>query len=77
MQLIINQQPCEFPSDALDVPTLLASRGVKQEAVALAVNGQVDGIVLIFDDWLRAMRIFHDKVMTLMRRQGIAFGRAG
>ena len=41
MQLIINQQPCEFPSDALDVPTLLASRGVKQEAVALAINGQV------------------------------------
>ena len=41
MQLIINQQPCEFPSDGLDVPTLLASRGVSEEAVALAVNGEV------------------------------------
>ena len=41
MQLIVNQQPCEFASDALDVPTLLASRGVKEEAVAVAVNGEV------------------------------------
>ena len=41
MQLIINQQACEFASDALDVPTLLASRGVKDSAVAVAVNGQV------------------------------------
>ena len=41
MQLIINQQPCEFPTDALDVPALLASRGVKDNAVAVAVNGQV------------------------------------
>jgi thiazole synthase len=41
MQLIINQQPCDFPSEALDVPTLLASRGVTEDAVALAVNGQV------------------------------------
>jgi thiazole synthase len=42
MQLIVNQQPFEFPnSDALDVPTLLESRGVKQDAVAIAVNGQV------------------------------------
>jgi len=41
MQVIINQQPCEFPTDALDVPGLLASRGVKEDAVAVAVNGQV------------------------------------
>src|SRR5438045_5560744 len=41
MQLIINQQPCDFPSEALDVPTLLASRGVQEEAVALAVNDEV------------------------------------
>ena len=41
MQLIINQQACEFASDALDVPTLLAARGVKDNAVAVAVNGQV------------------------------------
>src|SRR5438105_13588197 len=41
MQLIINQQPCEFPSEDLDVPTLLASRGVSDEAVALAVNGEL------------------------------------
>jgi len=41
MQLIINQQPCEFASDAIDVPALLASRGVLPEAVALAVNGHV------------------------------------
>ena len=41
MQLIVNQQPCEFASDVLDVPTLLAARGVKDNAVAVAVNGQV------------------------------------
>jgi thiazole synthase len=41
MQLIINQQPCEFPSDALDVPTLLANRGVTENAVAVAINGHV------------------------------------
>jgi thiazole synthase len=41
MQLIVNQQACEFPSDQLDVPTLLASRGVREDAVALALNGEV------------------------------------
>jgi thiazole synthase len=41
MQLIVNQQPFEFASDALDVPTLLASRGVREDAVAIAVNGEV------------------------------------
>ena len=41
MQLIVNQQPCEFSSDAVDVPTLLARRGVKGESVALAINGEV------------------------------------
>jgi thiazole synthase len=41
MQVIINQQPCEFSEDAVDVPTLLASRGIQQDAVALAINGRV------------------------------------
>src|SRR5690348_14714659 len=41
MQLIVNQQPCEFTSETVDVSTLLASRGVKPETVALAVNGHV------------------------------------
>ncbi len=41
MLLIINQQPFEFASEALDVPTLLASRGVTEDAVALAINGTV------------------------------------
>ena len=41
MQLIINQQTCEFPDGALDVPALLASRGVTEESVALAVNDEV------------------------------------
>ena len=41
MQLIINQQPCDFARDKVDVPTLLASRGVREDAVALAVNGRV------------------------------------
>ncbi len=41
MQLIINQQPCEFASDGLDVTALLASRGLTAESVALAVNGEV------------------------------------
>jgi pyrimidine oxygenase len=43
----------------------------------LAITGKVDGIVFIFHDWLPAMRTFHDKVMPLMRRHGITFGRAG
>ena len=41
MQLIVNQQPCDFAADAIDVPTLLQSRGVTANAVALAVNGEV------------------------------------
>src|SRR5207248_517572 len=41
MQLIVNQQPREFASDALDVETLLASTGVQEGAVAIAVNGEV------------------------------------
>src|SRR5438874_4810382 len=41
MQLIVNQQPLEFAADALDVPTLLQHRGVKENAVAVAVNGEV------------------------------------
>jgi thiazole synthase len=41
MQLIVNQQPCEFANSKLDVPTLLASKGLPQEAVAVAVNGEV------------------------------------
>jgi thiazole synthase len=41
MQLIVNQQPFEFPSTALDVPSLLASRGLTEDGVAIAVNGQV------------------------------------
>jgi thiazole synthase len=41
MQLIVNQQSFEFASDALDVPTLLASRGEREDAVAVAVNGEV------------------------------------
>ncbi|HEV7663726.1 MAG TPA: sulfur carrier protein ThiS, partial [Chloroflexota bacterium] len=41
MQLIVNQQPFEFTADALDVPTLLASRGLKPDGVALAVNGEI------------------------------------
>jgi thiazole synthase len=41
MQLIINQQPCEFAGDGLDVAALLASRGLTAESVALAVNGEV------------------------------------
>jgi thiazole synthase len=41
MHIIVNQQPLEFASDALDVPTLLAHRGVPEESVAIAVNGQV------------------------------------
>ena len=41
MQLIINQQACEFETDGLDVPGLLATRGVGEEAVAVAINGEV------------------------------------
>jgi thiazole synthase len=41
MQLIVNQQRFDFPSEVLDVPSLLASRGVTEDAVAVAVNGEV------------------------------------
>jgi thiazole synthase len=41
MQLIVNQQRFDFPSEVLDVPALLASRGVTEDAVAVAVNGEV------------------------------------
>jgi pyrimidine oxygenase len=43
----------------------------------LAVNGQTDGLVFIFHDFLAGMQTFHDKVMPIMRRHGITFGRAG
>ena len=41
MQLIVNQQPCEFTSERVDVATLLATRGLQPEGVAMAVNGEV------------------------------------
>jgi thiazole synthase len=49
MHLIINQQPFEFPEVGdgavdvaiVDVPSLLASRGISADAVALALNGHV------------------------------------
>ncbi|MCA1645142.1 MAG: sulfur carrier protein ThiS, partial [Chloroflexi bacterium] len=41
MQLIVNQQPCEFAKNALDIQTLLASKGVQADSVAIAVNGEV------------------------------------
>ena len=41
MQLIVNQQPCEFAAPHIDVPTLLQSRGIKATAVAVAINGEV------------------------------------
>jgi thiazole synthase len=41
MQLIVNQQRFDFPSEVLDVPALLASRGVTEDAVAVAINGEV------------------------------------
>jgi thiazole synthase len=41
MQLIVNQQPLDFAAETLDVPTLLQHRGVKENAVAVAVNGEV------------------------------------
>jgi thiazole synthase len=41
MQLIVNQQACDFPDDSLDVPRLLAAQGVGEDSVAVAVNGEV------------------------------------
>ncbi|MGI9149503.1 MAG: sulfur carrier protein ThiS [Chloroflexota bacterium] len=41
MQLIVNQQSCEFATEGMDVPALLASKGVGEDAVAVAVNGEV------------------------------------
>jgi thiazole synthase len=41
MQLIVNQQPCDFDAPSLGVPALLQSRGLVPESVAVAVNGHV------------------------------------
>ena len=41
MQLIVNQQACEFSESSIDVGRLLASRAIKEDAVAIAVNGEV------------------------------------
>src|SRR5947209_7454043 len=41
MQVIVNQQPCEFSSPTLSLTALLDSRGVPEKAVAVAINGEV------------------------------------
>ncbi|MBV8084936.1 MAG: sulfur carrier protein ThiS, partial [Chloroflexi bacterium] len=41
MRLILNQQPCELELERADVPALLASRGIGENMVAVAVNGEV------------------------------------
>jgi len=41
MKLFVNQQPVEFAAEAVDVPTLLQSRGLGRDGIALAVNGRV------------------------------------
>jgi thiazole synthase len=41
LRLIVNQQPFDFPNDHVDVPTLLAARGMPERGVAIARNGEV------------------------------------
>ena len=41
MRVIVNQQPCEFDAELVDVPTLLARHNIAERAVALARNGEV------------------------------------
>jgi len=41
MRLILNQQPCDLELNGADVRTLLASRGIAENQVAVAVNGEV------------------------------------
>jgi thiazole synthase len=41
VQLIVNQQTCDLPSHVLDLPSLLAERGMNPDAVAVAINGRV------------------------------------
>jgi thiazole synthase len=41
MQVIVNQQPCEFASDTLSLSALLESQGVPDKGVAVALNGEV------------------------------------
>lgn len=41
MHLIVNQQPFELELDSADVPAFLATRGIEQKSVAVAVNGEV------------------------------------
>jgi thiazole synthase len=41
MRLIVNQQPYDLAAEQADVPALLASRGVAENMVAVAVNGEI------------------------------------
>jgi thiazole synthase len=41
MRLILNQQPCDLELERADVRSLLASRGIAENQVAVAVNGEV------------------------------------
>jgi thiazole synthase len=41
MQVIVNQQPCEFDSDTVPLCAVLDTRGVPESGVAVALNGQV------------------------------------
>src|SRR5437016_747598 len=63
MQLIVNQQPLEFAAPHIDVPTLLQSRGIKDNAVAVAINGKVvprrnwDGVRLSDGDKIELVKV--------------------
>jgi thiazole synthase len=41
MRLIVNQQPFDLESESADVRSLLASRGIAENQVAVAVNGEI------------------------------------
>ena len=41
MHLIVNQQPCDLDLSGPDVRALLASRGLAEASVAVAVNGEI------------------------------------
>ena len=39
MRVIVNQQPCEFASDTVNLKALLEHQGVPDNGVAVAING--------------------------------------
>ncbi len=42
----------------------------------LAVNGELDGLVFTFQEYVAGLHLFHDRVLPLLRQRGVALARA-